>query len=113
MKILMTLMALFLGLLGLVFIAGHQGESLRIVVGAVLLVAAIAMLVATRMKPQVHQHAIVQKIDIGGQVQLQSLKCRECAASLSNDSLKIVSGAAMVTCPYCGAAYQLEEAPTW
>lgn len=113
MKIVLYLLAAFVGLLGFVFVAGNQGEVLRIVVGGVLIVAAIAMVVAARMRPQVVQRNVVQKIDIGGDVKLQELTCQKCGATLSKESVTVQDGAVMVACPYCQAAYQMEEAPKW
>lgn len=113
MKVVLYLLAVVVGLLGLVFVAGNQGEVLRIVVGGVLIAAAVAMVVAARMRPEVRQHNIVQKIDIGGDVRLESLKCEKCGATLSKEAVSVENGAAMVTCPYCSASYQMEEAPKW
>jgi hypothetical protein len=109
----MYLLAVVVGLLGLVFLAGNQGEVLRIVVGGVLIAAAIAMVVAARMRPKVIQRNVVQKIDIGGDVRLEDLKCRKCGATLSKEAVTVQDGAVMVACPYCQAAYQMEEEPKW
>jgi len=106
-------LAVVLGLLGVVFIAGHQGVVLRIVVGAVLLAAAVALVVATRMRPRVEQRNVVQRIELSGDVTPEKLDCRECGASLSRDSVAVKAGAVFVSCRYCGAEYQLEEAPKW
>ncbi len=113
MKIVLYVLALVVGLLGIVFVAGNQGEVLRIVVGVVLMAAAVAMVVAARMRPEVRQHNIVQKIDIGGDVRLESLRCEKCGATLSKEAVSVEDGAAMVTCPYCSSSYQMEEAPKW
>ncbi len=109
----MYVLAVLVGLLGLVFVAGNQGEVLRIVVGAVLIAAAIAMVVAARMRPQVTQRNIVQRIDVGGDVRLEELKCQKCGATLSKEAVTVHEGAVMVACPYCQASYQMEEAPKW
>lgn len=113
MKIVAYGLAALLGLLGIVFIAGNQGVVLRIVVGAVLLAAAIALVIAVRLRPRVHQTNIVQRIDLSGDVTPEELTCNSCGAHLSRDAIEVRAGAVFVSCRYCGAAYQLEEAPKW
>lgn len=113
MKIVSYLLAAVLGLLGIVFIAGNQGVVLRIVVGAVLLAAAIALVVAARLRPKVEQRNIVQRIDLSGDVTPEELACKKCGAHLSRDAIEVRAGAVFVSCRYCGATYQLEEAPKW
>ena len=49
----------------------------------------------------------------GGDVRLEQLTCQRCGATLSKDAVSVQHGAAMVSCPYCQASYQLEEAPKW
>ena len=56
---------------------------------------------------------IVQRIELSGDVSLESFKCRNCGGKLSADNVKMVAGAPVVSCPYCGTSYQLEEAPKW
>jgi hypothetical protein len=53
------------------------------------------------------------KIDLPGDTQLEEMKCRSCGGTLSSDNIKLVDGAPMVNCPYCGTAYQLTEDPKW
>jgi len=113
LKVVLYLLAVLVGLMGFVFLAGNQGEVLRMVVGGVLIAAAIAMVVAARMRPQVVQRNIVQRIDIGGDVRLEELKCQKCGATLSKEAVSVQDGAVMVACPYCEAAYQMEEEPKW
>lgn len=106
-------LAVSLGLLGIVFVAGNQGVVLRIVVGVVLLAAAVALVVAMRLRPRVEQRDIVQRIELSGDVRPEELTCNRCGASLAEDALEVRAGAVFVSCRYCGAAYQLEEAPKW
>ena len=53
------------------------------------------------------------KIDLPGDTQLEEMKCRSCGGTLSSDNIKLVDGAPMVNCPYCGTTYQLTEDPKW
>lgn len=111
MKIAFTIIAAILGLLGLIFIVGSQGIIARIVIGVVLFVAAGALVYLSRMQPQVQE--IRQKIDLSGNVNLQSLKCNSCGAALTEKSISVKAGAIFVNCEYCGSSYQLEEDVKW
>ncbi len=113
MSVVLYVLALVVGLLGLVFVAGNQGEVLRIVVGCVLFAAAIAMVIAARLRPKVEQRNVVQRIDIGGDVKLQSLTCEKCGAAIEKEDVTLQDGAVIVSCRYCKATYQMEEAPKW
>jgi drug/metabolite transporter (DMT)-like permease len=112
-KVVAYLFAAVLGLLGVVFVAGHQGVALRIVVGVVLLAAAVALVVAVRIRPRVEQRNIVQRIDLSGDVRPEELTCNRCGAQLSSQSVVVRAGAVFVACEYCQASYQLEEEPKW
>jgi len=56
---------------------------------------------------------VVQKVDLSGDVSMETLKCRNCGAQLDKSSVTVVAGAVMVNCPYCGTSYQIEEEPKW
>jgi hypothetical protein len=56
---------------------------------------------------------LIQRIELSGNVSLEQLTCRNCGGKLSTDNIKMVAGAPVVNCPYCGASYQLEEEPKW
>lgn len=113
MKVIAYAIAGALGVLGFVFVVGSQGMIARLAVGAVLFAAGIALVVAVRLRPKVVEHRVVQKIDLSGAVAVQDLTCRKCGASLSQDALAVRAGAVFVSCRYCDASYQLEEAPKW
>lgn len=113
MRVVSAMLAVALALIGVFFLAGHQGQVLRIVVGAVLLAGAVALIVAARLRPTVVQRQVVQRIELSGDVRLEDLTCRECRGRLSRESVQLRAGAVFVACPYCKAEYQLEEAPRW
>jgi hypothetical protein len=67
-----------------------------------------------RMQPKRAQQVTVHhEVDLTGDIDLASLKCDECAAALDKDAITVREGAIMVSCPYCGAAYQVVEEPKW
>lgn len=96
----------------------------RVGTGAVLMVlgvgllipAAIVLIRAFRQRPAAAGEGpttIVQKIDFTGDLALEELKCRACGATLSKDSVEVKAGAVVVSCPFCGTSYQIEEKPKW
>ena len=111
MKVVSTVLAVLIGLLGLVFLIGSQGQVHRLVVGGVLLAAAIVLAVLPQLRPRAT--TVVQKIELSGDVALESLQCRSCAASLDRSAVEVRAGAVFVECPHCKTSYQLEEAPKW
>ncbi len=104
-------LAVVIGFFGFIFIAGAQGQWLRVVVGIVLLGAAGALVYLFRTKPQ--STTVVQKIDLSGDVSLEHLTCRNCGSQLTAKSVRVEAGAVFVNCEFCGTSYQLEEAPKW
>jgi len=87
----------------------------RLVVGGLLVLLGLGLIVAIRLrepKPE-QQITIRQEIDLSGDVQLEELHCRNCGAKLDAKAVQVVEGAVMVSCPYCGAAYQIVEEPKW
>ncbi len=113
MKPVAYVMAVILGLLGLLFVVGWQGYWPRLVIGIVLLGATAAIVWLARMRPKPSNTTIVQKIDLSGDVHLENLTCKACGATLGPKSVSVQAGAVFVRCEFCQAAYQLEEEPKW
>lgn len=88
-----------------------------LILGVILLIpAAIVLIRAFRPRPAAGGEGpttIVQKIDFTGDLALEELKCRACGATLSKDSVEVKAGAVVVSCPFCGTSYQIEEKPKW
>jgi hypothetical protein len=87
----------------------------RLLVGGLLVVIALGIIVVIRMrepKPE-QQITIRQELDIGGDVELEALKCESCGAQLDKSAISLAEGAAVVSCPYCNATYQITEEPKW
>ncbi len=64
-------------------------------------------------KPEAPTTNVTLKVDLPGDVNLDSLKCKSCGGVLTADNISMVAGAPMVTCPFCHTAYQLTEEPKW
>jgi hypothetical protein len=114
MKLIAFPLAALLGCFGIVFVvSGGGGQPWHIAVGVILLAAAGALVWLALMKPKPAVTTIVQKIDLSGDVNLEDLKCRSCGGALGKESVAVKAGAVFVNCQYCGATYQIEEAPKW
>jgi len=108
---------LFFGVLWLLsaFSADTLNPGGRLLVGGILVVVGLGIIIAIRLRePKPQQEVIVkQQIDIGGDVDMEALKCQSCGAQLDKSAIGLVEGAVMVTCPYCSATYQIVEEPKW
>jgi predicted RNA-binding Zn-ribbon protein involved in translation (DUF1610 family) len=108
---------LFFGVLWLLsaFGADTLNPGGRLLVGGILVVVGLGIIIAIRLRePKPQQEVIVkQQIDIGGDVDMEALKCQSCGAQLDKSAIGLAEGAVMVTCPYCGATYQIVEEPKW
>ena len=69
---------------------------------------------ASRPKPSAPGDTnVTLNVDLPGNVNLDQMKCKNCGGALSSENVKMVAGAPVVTCPYCGTTYQLTEEPKW
>jgi DNA-directed RNA polymerase subunit RPC12/RpoP len=87
----------------------------QLVGGIALAALGLGIVVAIRLRePKPKQEVVIkQQIDIGGDVEMESLKCKNCGAQLDKGAIGTVEGAVVVNCPYCGATYQIVEEPKW
>jgi hypothetical protein len=56
---------------------------------------------------------VTLNVDLPGNVSLDQMTCKNCGGALSSKDVKMVAGAPVVSCPYCGTTYQLTEEPKW
>jgi hypothetical protein len=103
---------------GVIFILGAfspDGNTGWILVGLILVGIAFGIIwFVARQKPAAAAgESVTLNIDLPANVNLDSLKCKSCGGVLSADNIKMVAGAPVVTCPYCGTVYQLTEEPKW
>ena len=87
----------------------------RLLVGGALVVVGLGIIFLVRMRePKPKQEVTIhQKLDIGGDIEMEALKCTSCGAQLDKSSISLAQGAAVVSCPYCNATYQITEEPKW
>lgn len=112
------LIAIFLILLGIIFVIAGGLENFA-VGGIMILVAAILLFFVYRStkieaaKPTLVSQTYNVKMEGSGQLEQKQLRCKNCGAPLSDKDLTVIQGGIMVKCPYCGSVYALEEAPKW
>ena len=119
LKTIGNIFAAILIFFGVLFIWGafsDAGSPGWIIIGAItVLVGFVIIFFANRKKSSESsaQHNTTLNIQLPGDVAIERFQCQDCGAQLSMDNVKMVAGAPMVDCPYCGAAYQLTEEPKW
>ena len=108
---------IFFGVLFLwaAFSAEATSPGGRLIVGGLSVLIGLGIIVAIRLRePKAKQEVVVrQQIDIGGEVEMEALKCESCGAQLDKSAISLAEGAVVVSCPYCSATYQIVEEPTW
>ncbi|HLO27874.1 MAG TPA: hypothetical protein VK249_01985 [Anaerolineales bacterium] len=97
---------------------GAQGVtgigSAGMLIGTVALIGGIVLIVlAVRRTKQDTAQNITYKVDMPGDTKVEQLTCKNCGGALKPENIKMVMGAPMVECPYCGTTYQLTEEPKW
>ena len=116
------ILAVIMILFGVLFLWASFGEQFNsgwFVTGLITTGIGFGMIIAgyligrRKPAPEATPEGVTLKIDLPGNVNLDSLKCKSCGGVLSSDNIKMVAGAPVVTCPYCGTTYQLTEEPKW
>jgi DNA-directed RNA polymerase subunit RPC12/RpoP len=121
LKIVGYIFAAVLILFGVLFILAAFGETWNpgwAVIGGILLVVGFGVILVAGFVLKKPSSTSVQnnttlEVNLPGDVDVERFKCQDCGAQLTMDNVKMVAGAPMVDCPYCGAAYQLTEKPKW
>jgi uncharacterized Zn-finger protein len=110
--------AILLILLGAVFVIAGGTENM--LAGGVMIVIAIVLILFSyksekikAAQPKLINQTFNVKMEGSGELKQKQLQCKSCGAPLDDKNLKVISGGIMVTCPYCGTNYALEEAPKW
>jgi hypothetical protein len=108
---------IFFGVLFLwaAFSAEATSPGGRLITGGLSVLIGLGIIVAIRLRePKPKQEVVVrQQIDIGGDVEMEALKCQSCGAQLDKSAISLAEGAVVVSCPYCSATYQIVEEPKW
>ena len=109
------------GVLSVIGSTSSQGSSNWMGVGlgfgvvGVLFLAGGAGLVYAGMrgtKEEVVQQ-VTMNVDLPGNTKISQVTCKNCGGALKPENIKMVAGAPMVECPFCGTTYQMTEEPKW
>jgi hypothetical protein len=115
-KIIAYIFAAILILFGVLFILATfapTGQGGWFFVGLVLVGIGFGLIWFAGRRGAAQPTQMTVKIDLPGNVQMESIKCKSCGGALTSDNIKMVAGAPVVTCPYCSTTYQLTEEPKW
>jgi len=118
-KIIGYIVAAILVFFGVLFVwaaFSPEGETGWILVGVISVVVGLGIIGLIKFrepKPAQPPREIIQKIDLSGEIEMETLKCQKCGGELQKDSITVKEGAVFISCPYCGSAYQLVEEPKW
>ncbi len=107
---------LFFGFLFIWAAFSPEGEPGWILVGIITMGVGLAIITLIKFrepKPAQPPQEIIQKIDLSGDMEMETLKCQKCGGELQKDSITVKEGAIFISCPYCGSAYQMVEEPKW
>lgn len=117
MKTIAYIAAGLLILFGILFLLGSGGANGQlswIPVGIVLILIGFGLIWFGSRKPKPETPVnVTYQVDLSGDVNLETMKCKSCGGTLTSENVKMVAGAPVVTCPYCGTTYQLTEEPKW
>ena len=120
LRIILYIVAGVLIIFGFLFILGSGGQGGGgggwVTTGVILFVLSFGLIfLATRLHPAPApgDTKVTLNVDLPGNVQMDTLKCKSCGGTLGPENITMVAGAPVVTCPYCHTTYQLTEEPKW
>ena len=120
-KLILFILAGFAILFGFLYLLGSGGQGggggSWIIFGIIfILVGFVLIFLATRIKSKqdgTSTNNVTYKIDLPGNVNMDTIKCESCGGTLAPKDIQMVAGAPVVTCPWCNTTYQITEEPKW
>ncbi|RPJ52338.1 MAG: hypothetical protein EHM21_00445 [Chloroflexi bacterium] len=107
-------LCLLFGVLFIMATFSAQGQLGWLLVGVVLVAIGFGLIwFASRKQKAETPENVTYQVDLSGDVNLETMKCKSCGGTLTSENIKMVAGAPVVTCPFCGTTYQLTEEPKW
>ena len=84
------------------------------VFGILILAGGVGLIYAAQrgQKTEVIQQ-VTMNVDLPGDTKVEQMTCKNCGGALKPENVKMVMGAPVVECPFCGTTYQLTEEPKW
>ncbi len=114
-KIIAYIVAAIFIIFGVFFILSafsSAGNPANIITGVILVAIGFGFIWLAGRKDSGTQE-VVMKIDLSGDIDLDTLQCDSCGGTISSENITVVAGAPMVKCPFCGSEYQITEEPKW
>ncbi|MDF1499467.1 MAG: hypothetical protein P1P76_03245 [Anaerolineales bacterium] len=114
-RIIAYIAAAILIFFGVLFVWGAfspDGSPGWIIVGVISIGIGLGLIWLARRREK-QETEIIQKIELSGDINLETLTCQNCGGALSSENVRMVAGAPVVNCPYCNSSYQLSEEPKW
>lgn len=120
MKIIAYIAAAVFIFFGVLFVWGAfspEGSTGWIPVGIISILAGFGLIWFAQRKAAVQPGEsptnVTLQVDLPANVSMDTFKCQSCGGALKPENVKMVAGAPVVSCPYCGTSYQLTEEPKW
>jgi uncharacterized membrane protein len=91
-------------------------RSVWITVGVIgMIVGFVLIFVGTKLRPPQKEgdQVVNLNVELPGDVNMKTIKCKSCGGPLTAKDIKMVAGAPVVECPHCQTTYQLTEEPKW
>ena len=109
--------AAILIIIGVLFILGSfsatGGGGSQLLQGVIMVLIGFVIVYFAARKPASNTTNVTMNIDLPGNVNMDTIKCKSCGGTITKNDISMVAGAPMVTCPYCHTSYQLTEDPKW
>lgn len=115
LRVFMVVLGVFLILLGLMFMVASADSNFlpRLIVGVSMLLPGVYFVRKGIREPADKTVVISRTLELSGDVNLEDLTCKKCAAGLSSENIVLKAGAVFLSCPFCGTEFQIEEKPKW
>ena len=101
---------------GVIFVWGAfspEGQPAWIIVGIISAMIGFGIIWFVGKKMVSDDEEVTVKIDLTGDIDLDTLTCKSCGGHLSSEHTSLQQGALVVDCPFCGTNYQITEQPKW
>lgn len=96
--------------LGIIFIISTNLGLQYFLEGTIFIGVAVLIIYFSREKKPIE---IKQTLDISGPAKVKEIKCPNCGAILSPDTLQVIDGKPYMKCDYCGNKFEVTEEPKW
>ncbi len=105
---------IFFGVLFIYATFSPQGQIGWLIIGCISVLIGFVLIFWAARKPAASaDQNVTVKIDLPGNVNMDTMKCKSCGGVLGPENISMVAGAPVVTCPYCKTTYNLTEEPKW